>query len=563
MCSSLTKHFIEIMKNIIQSISAMVLSIFLGLCLWGCTDITIVETTTGDANLYSYLLKYPDKYGDFAKIVEKAGYDSFLDAYGAYTMFAPNNQAVQKYLTGLGKQTASLSKEEAQNIVKLHVIRDTLTTSSFKDGKLPLVTMYGQYLLSGVGNSASGSSYTLNRQANVIETNVKTGNGMLHAIDAVLSPATKSIAELVASNANLSIFTQALKETGYYDSLNVLNENLDKRFMTLVAESNSVLAAAGYSDFAKLKARFSQTGNPKLKSDSLNIYVAYHILVGAKYLGDIITASSHLTKVTTEPTVVSSKLDGQTVLLNDDTFNGVREPGVELIRTESDFTATNGVLHSTAGHYNVKLRLPTRIDWDVCDFPELKKLSAYYGKKSYSFPVGTVIQDIQWANASFPPVYVIDAVASKRDYLQVPMGVPSRNLWLDMKTPIIPKGRYKVWMCYRRQRTSNSFTITCTGAIDGEVLTRPFLFIDQVPTLGEGELESLGWKIYMSPGTNINMAGRLLGTVDIKTTDRHMFRLQAINGTHSPNNIDMIQFIPITQNQITPRHTPDGTLVSQ
>ncbi|MFY7827306.1 MAG: fasciclin domain-containing protein [Flectobacillus sp.] len=551
------------MKNIIQSISAMVLSIFLGLCLWGCTDITIVETTTGDANLYSYLLKYPDKYGDFAKIVEKAGYDSFLDAYGAYTMFAPNNQAVQKYLTGLGKQTASLSKEEAQNIVKLHVIRDTLTTSSFKDGKLPLVTMYGQYLLSGVGNSASGSSYTLNRQANVIETNVKTGNGMLHAIDAVLSPATKSIAELVASNANLSIFTQALKETGYYDSLNVLNENLDKRFMTLVAESNSVLAAAGYSDFAKLKARFSQTGNPKLKSDSLNIYVAYHILVGAKYLGDIITASSHLTKVTTEPTVVSSKLDGQTVLLNDDTFNGVREPGVELIRTESDFTATNGVLHSTAGHYNVKLRLPTRIDWDVCDFPELKKLSAYYGKKSYSFPVGTVIQDIQWANASFPPVYVIDAVASKRDYLQVPMGVPSRNLWLDMKTPIIPKGRYKVWMCYRRQRTSNSFTITCTGAIDGEVLTRPFLFIDQVPTLGEGELESLGWKIYMSPGTNINMAGRLLGTVDIKTTDRHMFRLQAINGTHSPNNIDMIQFIPITQNQITPRHTPDGTLVSQ
>lgn len=563
MCSSLTKHFIEIMKNIIQSISAMVLSIFLGLCLWGCTDITIVETTTGDANLYSYLLKYPDKYGDFAKIVEKAGYDSFLDAYGAYTMFAPNNQAVQKYLTGLGKQTASLSKEEAQNIVKLHVIRDTLTTSSFKDGKLPLVTMYGQYLLSGVGNSASGSSYTLNRQANVIETNVKTGNGMLHAIDAVLSPATKSIAELVASNANLSIFTQALKETGYYDSLNVLNENLDKRFMTLVAESNSVLAAAGYSDFAKLKARFSQTGNPKLKSDSLNIYVAYHILVGAKYLGDIITASSHLTKVTTEPTVVSSKLDGQTVLLNDDTFNGVREPGVELIRTESDFTATNGVLHSTAGHYNVKLRLPTRIDWDVCDFPELKKLSAFYGKKSYSFPVGTVIQDIQWANASFPPVYVIDAVASKRDYLQVPMGVPSRNLWLDMKTPIIPKGRYKVWMCYRRQRTSNSFTITCTGAIDGEVLTRPFLFIDQVPTLGEGELESLGWKIYMSPGTNINMAGRLLGTVDIKTTDRHMFRLQAINGTHSPNNIDMIQFIPITQNQITPRHTPDGTLVSQ
>lgn len=539
------------------------LSLLLGLGVMSCTDVTIVESTTGDANLYSYLKKYPEKYSDFASIIDKSGYNSFLDAYGAYTMFAPTNTAVKAYLTQIGKSADQLTKEEAQGIVKIHVIRDTLTTSSFKDGKLPLVTMYGQYLLSGVSNSAEGSSYTLNRQANITESNIKTGNGMLHILDAVLKPATKTIAQQVSDNPDYSIFTQALKETGYYDSLNVINVNIEKRFMTLVAESNAVLAKAGYTDYAKLKARFSKTGNPKLKSDSLNIYVAYHILDGAKYLGDIITATSHITKVSTEPTVVSSKLDGQTVLLNDDVFNGIREVGVELTRATSDNTATNGVLHSTAGHYNVKLRLPIRIDWDVCDFPEIKKLSQYYGKKTYAFPVGTVLKDISWANASFPPTYVYSGSenAAKRDYLQVPMGVPSRNLWLDMKTPIIPKGKYKVWMCYRRQRTSNSFTITCTGAIDGEALTRPFLFIDQVPSLSSGELESLGWKIYMSPGTDINAASRLLGTIDIKTTDRHTFRLQAINGTHSPNNIDMIQFIPINQNQISPRQLPDGTLV--
>jgi hypothetical protein len=194
-----------------------------------------------------------------------------------------------------------------------------------------------------VSNSTAGSSYTLNRQANVIETNVKTGNGMLHAVDAD-NTSYQIHCGVGSTNSNYSIFAQALKETGYYDSLNVLNDNLDKRFTTLIAESNTVLSKAGYTDFAKLKARFSQTGNPKLKSDSLNIYVAYHILVGAKYLGDIITASSHLTKVSTEPTVVSSKLDGQTILLND-AFNGVREPGIELVRTESDNTATNGVLH--------------------------------------------------------------------------------------------------------------------------------------------------------------------------------------------------------------------------
>ncbi|MDR6561072.1 MULTISPECIES: fasciclin domain-containing protein [unclassified Arcicella] len=553
------------MKKLIQSLTLPLLSLLIGLGIMSCTDVKIVETTTGDANLYSYLLKYPEKYSDFAKVIDKSGYNGFLDAYGAYTMFAPTNTAVKAYLTQIGKTTDQLTKEEAQAIVKIHVIRDTLTTNSFKDGKLPLVTMYGQYLLSGVTNGTEGSSYTLNRQANIVESNIKTGNGMLHILDAVLKPATKTIAQFVGDNPDYSIFTQALKETGYYDSLNVINENIDKRFMTLVAESNTVLAKAGFTDYTKLKARYSKTGNPKLKTDSLNIYVAYHILDGAKYLGDIITATSHITKVSTEPTVVSSKLEGQTVLLNDDIFNGIREVGVELSRTLSDNTATNGVVHSSLGDYNVKLRLPIRIDWDVCDFPEIKKLSAYYGKKTYAFPVGTVLKDITWANASFPPTYVYAGSenAAKRDYLQVPMGVPSRNLWLEMKTPIIPKGKYKVWMCYRRQRTSNSFTITCTGAIDGETLTRPFLFIDQVPSLSAGELESLGWKIFMSPGTDINAAARLLGTIDIKTTDRHTFRLQAINGTHSPNNIDMIQFIPINQNQLSPRHLPDGTLINE
>ena len=102
--------------------------------------------------------------------------------------------------------------------------------------------------------------------------------------------------------------------------------------MTVVAESNDVLAKAGYSSYAALKARFSKTGKPASVNDSLNIYIGYHIITDAKYLGDIISASSHLTKVATEPTVVSAKLDDQAVLLNDDVFNGVREPGIELIR---------------------------------------------------------------------------------------------------------------------------------------------------------------------------------------------------------------------------------------
>ena len=554
------------MKKILQIIPLMALCICLSLGFMGCEKIDFVETTTSDANIYSYLQKTPETYSDFISLIDRAGYAAFLDAYGAYTVFVPTNSGMQKYLQDIGKPSVTqFTTEEAQNFVKIHIIRDTLTTQSFKDGKLPLITMYGQYVLSGVQNTNGVSRYSINRQANVIETNIRASNGIIHVIDAALKPATKTIAQMLEADASYSVFTQVLKATGYYDTLNRVSVSLDDRFMTVIAESNTVLANAGFTTYEQLKNKYSHLNEPANKNDSLNIYAAYHILSGAKYLGDIITATSHLTKVATEPTVVSSKLDGQAVLLNDDVFNGVREPGVELSRELSDNTATNGVIHSVNVHYKVKLRLPTRIDWDVCDFPELKKLTAFYGKRNYSFPVGTVLQDIKWANSSFPPTYIYDGAsnASKKDYLQVPMGVPSRNLWLEMKTPIIPKGKYKVWVCYRRQRTSNSFTITCTGAIDGETLVRPFLFIEQVPVLPEGELESLGWKIYMSPGTDINAASRLLGIADIKTTDRHTFRLQAIAGTHSPNNIDMIQFIPINQNQLSPRYLPDGTTIEQ
>jgi len=103
--------------------------------------------------------------------------------------------------------------------VKLHLIQDTINTSSFTDGKLPQVTMLGQYLVTGVSNQSGVSSYTVNRQALVLQPNISLSNGIVHSIDHVLKAATKTVAQTIETNPEFSIFTQALKETGYYDSL--------------------------------------------------------------------------------------------------------------------------------------------------------------------------------------------------------------------------------------------------------------------------------------------------------------------------------------------------------
>jgi hypothetical protein len=51
------------------------------------------------------------------------------------------------------------------------------------------------------------------------------------------------------------------------------------------------------------------------------------------------------------------------------------------------------------------------------------------------------------------------------------------------------------------------------------------------------------------------MVGRLAGTVDIQTTDRHWIRITAVGGGTAQNNttIDMIHIIPVDADQNYPR----------
>src|SRR3954470_7148476 len=175
-------------------LSALFLVIVMVAGYSSCRKVNIVQATTSDVNIYEYLKQHPDQFSSLVKIVDKSGYSGFLNAYGSYTMFAPTNEGVQAYLTDINKSSVDqLTETEAKDIVKFHLLEDTLTTASFKDGKLPLVTMYGQYLVTSVSATGGNSAYKINRQALVSQGNIHTGNGFIHAIDHVLRPATKSI----------------------------------------------------------------------------------------------------------------------------------------------------------------------------------------------------------------------------------------------------------------------------------------------------------------------------------------------------------------------------------
>jgi len=558
--------------------------------LFSCKRQEITLSTTTDVNITGYFEQHRDQFSEFEKILERSGTASFLGAYGKYTVFAPTNAAVKVYLESIGKSSLDqVDPALLKDLVRFHTINDTVSTAFFKDGKLQQLTMYGQYLLTGAAFTNGVTRYTINRQASITEANIRTGNGIIHVLDKVLTPASKTLAQMIESDPKYSIFSEALKATKFYDSLNVLpaNQTADttKRFLTLIAETDDVFRQAGISSFEQLKQRYSKTGNPTSHTDSLWLFVAYRISPGARYLADIVTASSHPTLAPQE--IITSKLSGQAVLINDDEFNGVREPGYEVNRAGSDNTAQNGVLHTVNKSYAIKIRQPTPLYWDVADQPELMKLTSFRRAGSESVSIGTktsLLSGVVFGNSSATQdnTYNVDGAAPSNAYANNDVlslsfgGTSARQQWMEFTTPMIIKGRYKVWICYRQNGSgANIQAIMDFGTPQEQVMPNIASWATYLTGIGvaladvnsDNLLEAQGYKRYAANYslTGGNHVGRLMGTVNITTTDKHTIRLNRVGGRDGSRTttLDMIQFIPVEMDQQYPRFYRDGTRMNR
>lgn len=584
--------------------SLAILSVCAILLCVSCRKQAYTVTTTSDVNITGYLEEFPGQFSMMTQIIEKAGAAGYLGAYGNYTLFTPTNNAVTEWLKNNSKTDVSvLSKEEARNFVNYHLILDTVNTKNFTDGKLQSLTQFGQYITTGVANINGVSTYVLNKEAKIIQGNIRVGNGVIQVIDHVLQPKTKTLAQTISENPRYSIFKQALMETGFYDSLNVDPAVADtgslRRFQTVILESDSALNVSGFADYAALKAKLSTKGDPKNHADSLWLYVAYHITLSANYLADVISSSALTTLAPTE--VVTSKYAGQKVLINEVEFNGKLEPGVELNRTYSDVSASNGVLHDVRDFYKIKVRVPTALYWDM----ELDGISQ--NPRNPLYQIGTIalysngasFNPLSYANNDYSKAgssYSIGATGSryynKSDYLNLSISGPTSNkarpLYHDFRTPLLVKGLYKVWICYGRNGSGNVQWTMNPGTPNEQVLSNTLAIQNYLTASGvslssvnsDNLLEAAGYKRYMAINTESALnakgeliygdvspteqtaVGRLVGIANIKTTDRQWIRVAGVAGISASNAfwLDMIHFIPVDQDQQYPRFSRSGTI---
>jgi uncharacterized surface protein with fasciclin (FAS1) repeats len=558
---------------------------------------------TSTENITGYLEANKEQFSELMELMDRTitisggqqiKYSSFLGAYGTYTLFAPTNDAINTYLQTKkgGKTIEQLSDAEVKSLLNIHILQDTISTTNFTDGKIDVVTMYGQYLVTGSIYDGSSTRTQVNKQAYIIQKNIKLGNGVLHVIDGVLQPADSTSYQMLKARSNYSIFTEALEATGYSDALNVTfsedTKTSDKQWLTVMATPNSVYNAMGITLFDQLKAKYSNLNDPKNASDGLHMYMGYHIINGLDYVADFSDGLSYNTLIDNNVIFITKSLD--TVLINQFTINSVLERGVQVNRSLSDNSSSNGVWHSTGGNFYIKSRLPEAVFWDMGQtFPELKSLVGSTGNAiiaSGQVDGITYDDDNNGLGGYFSyykhaePAATATRLGLYRDYFTMQLRPASRIKYLKLRTPFVAAGKYKVWLCYIE--TGSGYNVQAQVAVgtgsgkDSTIMTNlwtPPTYLPERSTrtllAWDNYLLSVGYKRYLQLNTrsynNKNMVGRLLGTATFTTSGLHWVSFKALAGRDVTGGylLDGMQFIPSTDNQIWPKFNWDGTKIPE
>ena len=565
------KRFLELPR-----LMRLTLAVFLTLLFVNCTSEKIKEFTDQTLNVTDYL-KDNEDYSMFLEMLEITNYASFMNTYGTYTVFVPNNDAVKKYLSDVGATSLKdVPLEDLKEIVKLHILDQRVATPSFTDGKIGTPSQQGQFLITGAANIGGVSSITVNKTASITSSNVPVGNGIIHVIDQVLRVADKTLAKTIEADASLSLFTEALKATGWYDKLDqalgtatvtttsngVTTVTTTKiGHLSVLAQTDDIFKAAGINNLNDLKAKYSHLNDPMNPADSLNLFVSYRVLPKLQYLADLAVSSSLETKAPLE--VISVKLAGVKILLNEETFNGVLEPGVVVNRGGSDNTTSNGVLHIVDENFFIKKRVPAPVYFDLGDQPEFRQLTSVFRKPgNWASVAKSLFKDVTW-DGNDALTYVCAAKGSSSyqdrawngDIIEIFRFRNGNTQNLAFKTPVIIKGKYKVWVSYRWKQTKNP---TVRAYFNGVALPRLINFQEQgTNSVNERVLESQGYKSHISPFTN-RYNCRLVGIVDVPTTGRHTITFESLSNPGDTAWMDVVEFRPIDMDQLYPRLQSGG-----
>ena len=194
-------------------------------------------TFTGET-MADYLLNRSEEYSNFIKILEKAEMFGLLSTWGQYTLFLPTNEAVERYLaeqdslywatrddnvpyeTGITSPLLEdLSDSMAAVIAKTHLVEARYPMAEMSEGTLYRRNFNQRSL--GISYKVVDEQFyiMINNNSAIIGGDNEVENGIVHIIGKAINHTSRDVPGQIEECGYFSLFSAALKETGFQDSL--------------------------------------------------------------------------------------------------------------------------------------------------------------------------------------------------------------------------------------------------------------------------------------------------------------------------------------------------------
>jgi uncharacterized surface protein with fasciclin (FAS1) repeats len=528
--------------------------------------------TSDEIMIDEYIDQKDQSMSVFLRIADIAGFRGMLHAYGTNTCFIPTNEAIEVYCTRLGIDSLQqLPVEELEKFVKFHIVRDTIQSADFVDGRLATASMLGKFLTTRTVQEGSNDPVIrVNRQADITQKDIRVANGIIHKINYVLTPNPKTVGEMIQLlPENYSLFKTIMEESGMIDTLTV--NKADGVWYTVFIHSDEAFANAGIIDRVSLieKMKVAQPDYATDEAKLIELFASYHCVKRLAYVADLTLTSAELTLAPNQ--VITFKNNRDSLIVNEYQSLTKFERGMPVDKSSewTDFSCYNGVLIDVAGYIQPVKRGAEAIYWELTDQPEIKKMKEYRKKGSWvTFSPGQ-LSELQFGGKNSPTItYVVDAAFSDKnqyvhyDYFDIPMR-PTLLQWMEIKTPVLTEGVYNVWICWRRGGENNKFKTTFKQeGKEDQVLPNVFDLGEYFNTSATAEVNlNNGMKQYNAKQRISVFCSRNCGAVKVDYTGRHTLRIDALSGKNQSAWWDMIQFIPVDQNQLWPRFDVEGNAI--
>ena len=277
------------------------------------------ETPTPDPNVVEVAASNSN-FSTLVTAVQTAGLVPTLSGTGPFTVFAPTNDAFNRFLTANGlTATQLLASDGLGETLTYHVVGALVPASSVSAGKVTSVSGDPFYV-----SIAPNNEIWINGNTKITATDVMASNGIIHVLDNVISPPTQSIAQIAiaSSTAAQPEFTQLVAA--------LVRANLAGTFQGGFDDDFTVFAPTDAA-FRNLYAAFGVTSVDEIPLETLTAVLQYHVVPARAFSQDLRQGASL-------PTLLTGK--NLTVNLSDLKINDAG-----LVAAALNIHATNGVIH--------------------------------------------------------------------------------------------------------------------------------------------------------------------------------------------------------------------------